>query len=219
MSDLARVGAWCALLGAGLGAVVALRRRGLPRTYARDLLHVGAGVWALGLGGWRAPLAPTALVLAVAAATALVPLAAARVRPLAALRDAVSDGEERWSGIALYTLAFALATALGTRGHPAPAAAAIAALALGDGLGGAIGRRFGRHHFAAPGGKRKSLEGSLAVAALAGLGAVAAARCYGASITPSLLAAGPVAAVAEAIAPRGTDNLIVPVAVYLVLTL
>ncbi len=35
-----------------------LSRRGLARTYVRDVLHVGAGVWPLGWGAWQSPWPP-----------------------------------------------------------------------------------------------------------------------------------------------------------------
>jgi len=215
VSDLALAGGWCALLVSGLAGVVLLRRFGLARTHARDLLHVGAGVWVLGWASWRDPLPPIAITVAAAALTAALPWAAGRWLAAARLRDAVSDDDERWSGLTLYTAAYALLTAVGLLVTPLPAAAALLALSLGDGIGGAVGRGLGRHHFRAPGGKRKSLEGSLTVAVMAAAGAVVAALAVGAPPTLAVaLTTGAVASVAEALAPRGTDNAVVPVCVW-----
>ena len=53
MSDGLRVLVWSAVFAGGLGACLWLAARGLPRTYVRDVLHVGAGVWPL---GWKTTL-------------------------------------------------------------------------------------------------------------------------------------------------------------------
>src|SRR5436190_1567558 len=82
---------------------------------------------------------------------------------------------------------------------------ALLALALGDGLGGAVGRRFGRHPLRVPFGKPKSWEGAAAVAGFAALGAWIALRWYGAGAGPlAVLGAGAIAGVAEALSPRAT---------------
>ena len=214
MTDGVRALIWLGVLALGLAACVGLHRAGLARTHVRDVLHIGAGVWVLGWPYWHKPLWPVALTAAVALGTLLAPLVAS----LAPLRHAVADGDERWLGLVLYTISFAVLTFAGTSGAAWPAATALGALALGDGIGGAIGRRFGRHAFAVPGGKRKSIEGSLAVAFFAALGAVVLGHWFGVTVSPlALVIVGTTAALAEALAPRGTDNLTVPAAVFLVL--
>src|SRR5256885_268322 len=81
------------------------------------------------------------------------------------------------------------------------------ALARGDGIGGTVGRRFGRHPLRVPFGKPKSWEGAAAVTAFAALGAWIALRWYGAEASPLIvLGAGVIAGVAEALSPRATDN-------------
>lgn len=214
MTDAVRALIWLGVLALGLAACVGLHRAGVARTHVRDLLHVGAGVWVLGWPYWQKPLWPVAITAAAALGAVLLPL----WRPLAPLRRAVSDADERWLGIVFYTIAFAVATFAGLAGAPWPAAAALWALALGDGIGGAIGRRFGRHRFAVPGGKHKSIEGSAAVAVFAALGAFLLAHWFGVAVSPLALGIiGVAAALAEALAPRGADNLVVPAAVFLVL--
>jgi dolichol kinase len=95
------------------------------------------------------------------------------------------------------------------------AAGALLALALGDGVGGAVGRRFGRRVLRVPFGKPKSWEGAAAVTAFAAAGVWLALRWYGAPAGVVLVAgAGVVAGIAEALAPRATDNLLVPAAVF-----
>jgi phytol kinase len=220
MSDLALVGLWLAVLCGGIGVCVAARAAGLATTHVRDLLHVGSGVWVLGWPYWSSPVWPAAIVLVAAAAVAAVPWLSRRVRWLGRFERSISDGDERWMGVALYTGAFAVMTCAGLWGRAFPAAAALLALSLGDGIGGAVGRRFGRHRYRLPWGKQKSLEGSAAVAVLAAAGGLIAALWLAVPVTAAvLLGIGLVAAAAEAAAPRASDNLAIPAAVWIFLTL
>jgi dolichol kinase len=220
MSDAALSTLWMGVLFGGLCVAGGLSRAGLPRTHVRDLLHVGAGVWPLGWPYWRSPLPPICIACGALVVMALVPLLARRVEWLARVQSAVSDDDERWSGLVLYALSFAIFTAVGLLAAPFPAAAALLALALGDGLGGAAGLAFGRHRFSLAAGKQKSLEGSLAVAVFASLGVMLAAHWFDAPSGWGLgLAAGVVAALAEAISPRATDNLVLPAVVWAMLVL
>jgi phytol kinase len=220
VSDPALAAIWLAVLGAGLGACVVVRALGLASTYVRDLLHVGAGVWVLGWPYWHGGVIPIAIVVAVAVAIALVPRVA-RAIPLAArFERSVSGGDERWGGLVLYTLSYAALTALAFTTSTWAAAAGLLALSLGDGIGGAVGRRFGRHHYRAPGGKTKSLEGSLVVALGALAGALIAARITAHPISvATAIGLGAIAAAVEAGSPRGTDNALVPAAVWLAASL
>ncbi len=218
MSDLSWLALWVAVLLGGVASLVALVRVGLPSTYARDLLHVGASLWLLSWPFWQAPHGPVALVTAVALATTSVPFLAKRVRAARALSGSFAAGDERWTGLVHYTWSYALFTVLGITHAALPAAGALLALSWGDGAGGFVGRRWGRLFFRAPGAKRKSVEGSLTVAAAAAAG-IFAAGWWLTSPVPLWVAAaaGAVAALAEALAPRGIDNLLVPAATWLVL--
>ena len=221
MNDALLLLASTAAVVVGLAACVVLMRLGVASTYVRDMLHIGAGVvWIVTWRWWASPVVPVALVALVAAGTALVPVLARRFRWAASLVRSVAGGDERWSGLTAYTFAVLIFTALGLFVDAVPAAAAVAALALGDGVGGAVGRRFGRLRFRFPWGKHKSVEGSLAVAILSAVGAAAAAAWLGAPMPPLVSAAvGIVAALAEAAAPRAGDNLLVPAAVWLLVSL
>ena len=221
VNDALLLAASGAAVAVGLASCVALVRLGMATTHVRDLLHVGAGVvWVMTWRWWSSPVVPVALVAVVAAGTALVPALARRSRAAASLMRSVASGDELWSGLTAYTFAVLVFTACGFFVEPVSAAAAIAALALGDGIGGAAGRRFGRVRYAVPWGKPKSLEGSLAVAVGAAAGAAAAAWWLGAPMAAWLaVAAGVVAALAEAAAPRAGDNLLVPAAVWMLLSL
>lgn len=211
MNDALLLAMWIGLVLSAIAFCVGARRKGVATTHLRDLVHVGAGLWPLGWPMWQAKAAPLALALAGATATFLVP----RAKALAGFQQSISDADERWSGVQLYGVAFALATGLGLSRWPFESAAALLALSLGDGIGGAIGKRFGRHFFSAPGGKRKSFEGSLAVATLAAVGVALAAAVFAVPLAlGTLLAAAAIAALAEALAPAGTDNLVIPAAVF-----
>jgi len=220
MTDLAFGATWLAILACGLAACIALHALGLASTYVRDLLHVGAGVWVLGWPGWHGAAIPIAIAATAFVATLVVPLAASRLRIAARLVHSVTGGDERWTGLVHYTLAFAVFTGFGLLVDPFPAAAGLLALSLGDGLGGAAGRAFGRHYFHAPQGKRKSFEGSFVVGFAACAGVVIAAAVVHRDVDGQLvIALGGVAAFAEALSPRGTDNLLVPAFVWAAATL
>ena len=218
MDDAFRAALWgCVLLG-GLAVAGGLRRLGVARTHVRDVLHVGAGVWPLGWAAWHARLWPIAIPCLALLAMAAVPLLAGRVPWAARAMDAVSSKDESFTGLVLYTLSVAVLTAAGLLGQPFAAAAALLALALGDGLGGALGLAFGRHRFRLPWGKQKSLEGALGVAVFSTGGVLLAMAWF---FVPAGLAvaalAGAVAAVAEAVSPRATDNVVVPACVFCLL--
>ncbi len=214
--DAGLVALWLGVLFGGLGFCVWSNARGLSAHAVRDLLHACTSVWVLGWPFWHGTAAPTAIVVGALACALAVPALAARSRAASAFMRSVTAEDEAWAGIVLYVTAYAVLTPLGLSGGSAPAAgAALFALALGDGLGGFVGRRFGRLSYPVIGGKRKTLEGSAAVAAFSAFGVWAATRWLGAPTTwDQAAAAGLVAAVVEGIAPRASDNLAVPAAVY-----
>jgi dolichol kinase len=209
---------WSAVFAGGLGMCLWLSCRGLARTHVRDVLHVGAGVWPLGWRAWHSPWPPIAVGATGFVLLLAVPLLARRFTAAARLERAVSGEGEAWSGLVLYAFSAAVFTAVALLGHaPFPAAAALFALALGDGLGGFVGRLRGRHRFRVPWAKTKSVEGSVVVASFAALGTAMAGLLYGVPLTAGrLLGAGVAAALAEAVAPRATDNVLVPLVVWLV---
>jgi dolichol kinase len=218
MEDAGLFALWVAILSGGLLVAAGLLRWGLSSTQVRDVLHVGAGVWPLGWPFWHGRAAPLALVWGAFLAMAALPFLARRAPWLQRVQAGVASGEEQWSGLVLYTLSVAVLTTVGLLRAPFAAAGALFALALGDGVGGAVGLAFGRHRFRAPGGKAKSLEGSFTVALFSALGVALAARWFGVPVSFGLLAlAGTVAAVAEALSPRATDNVVLPGCVFGVL--
>jgi len=215
MSDLGWTAIWLGALVGGVVACVGVRALGVASTYVRDLLHVGAGIWLLGWPAWHGHVAPIAIVGAVAVGTLLVPQMARRIELVARFQRSVSGGDERWGGLILYTLSYALLTAVGMTGQMFPAAAGLAALSLGDGVGGAVGRRFGEHRYRPPWGKSKSLEGSVIVGAAAAVAVLIVAAVCGVDLSVNqAVTLGMVAAISEGLAPRGTDNAVVPAAVW-----
>lgn len=215
MSDLALAALWLATLAGGLLVCIGLHTLGLATTYVRDLLHVSAGVWILGWPHWDAAPVPVALTLVAVLAVIAVPLFARHVDVAARLRDALSDGDELWDGLVIYVASYCVLTTLGLTAAAFPAAAGLLALSLGDGIGGAVGRRFGRNHFRTPWGKRKSVEGAAAVAVAAAAGVLIAARVFDHPVSAVLVVGlGELAAIVEALSPRSTDNVLVPAAVW-----
>lgn len=219
MSDAVLVLAWLFVLLLGLGFVTWVRRLGVSRTHARDLLHVGAGVWCFGWPWWRVVWIPVAITCGALLLIAAVPLVSSRVRALGRLQQAISGGDERWTGVLLYTASFALFTAIALlRGPMFPAAAALLALAIGDGIGGAAGVHFGKRRYRFPWAKPKSLEGTVVVALGAALGVSLAAAFFGGEVTLTrVLVASAIAGLIEAASPRASDNLLLPLAVWLAL--
>lgn len=218
--DLAIGAGWAAVLATAGLATNAARRAGVPGTYLRDALHVGTGLWVLGWPAWGGPAVPIALVALALATVLAVPFAAPRVGIVARFRDAICGEGERWAGVPLYVLSYAVLTTAVFTGiaEPFPAGAALLALSLGDGIGGLIGRRWGRVRYRVPWGRTKSLEGSVTVAGIATLAILVAALRFGATPAAALVvAAGIVAAIAEALAPASTDNVLLPAAVWLML--
>jgi len=220
MTDLELGAIWLAVLAAGIGGCVVLHAFGVASTYIRDILHIGAGVWIAGWPLWHGDLVPIAIVTMAALSTAVLPNVARHNDLAARIVKSVTNGDEHWTGLVHYTAVYAVFTAIGGVGDRFPAAAALLSLSLGDGIGGAIGRAFGRHRYHAPGAKVKSLEGSVAVFLAATAGVFLAMHlCHRDIALIALLGLGLVATVAEAFAPRGTDNLLIPIAVWTAATL
>jgi len=209
---------WMIGLASGFAAVAFLHRIGLPRTYARDLLHVGAGVWIVGWPWWKGPQVALLVAWSTFAVVAAVPAIAPRIRWMGSAYDSVAGEGERWSGIVAYAASFAALTTLALAFHQVMAAASsAAALCAGDGLGGLVGRRLGRHPYKLPWSKSKTWEGTAAVALFSALGIAAALRLLSRPVDWGAIAVlGVTSAAAEALAPRAWDNLAVPAAVFAV---
>ncbi|MGE5176237.1 MAG: hypothetical protein ACM3JJ_07650 [Hyphomicrobiales bacterium] len=194
------------------GLVLAARAagaRGMTPSALRKSLHVAVGLWTVFVTplfhhlGW-ALLPPIAF---------LGTNASGKTREWAPSLAAGDAGSNR--GLWTYPLGVAIAYLLFWN-EPGRGAilAGVAALALADPAAAIVGRRLGQRRLR-PFGHGRTLEGSIAffLVAAAAVGWVASAQ------TPYVLplrlsiACGAVGAVAEAAAPPGWDNLLVPLAV------
>jgi len=218
---------WLGILGGGAFFCVFVKRKGLRTTYVRDLLHIGTGLWVFGLPFWEKAAAPVSIVSLAFAGVILVPLFRRCVPALDGFYGSVSDGEERWTGIVIYVFSFALFTSLGFFLHRLFAAAcAMGSLAVGDGLGGLLGSGLGKRRYRLPWAKDKSYLGSLAVAA-GSLAAILIVACWFRYLADlplvfewgHFLIGAALAALAEAISPRSSDNFFLPAALFVYLAL
>ena len=210
---------WSAVFAGGLGACLWLSGRGLPRTYVRDVLHVGAGVWPLGWKAWHSPWPPVLVALTGFGLLLAVPMLGRRVAAARALERAVSGEGEAWSGLVLYGLSAAGVHRGGVprqRSVPRGGGPARAGAGRRDRRPGGPARG-GSTVTACRGRRRRASKGRWCVALLAAVGTAMAALLFGVPLSRGrVLGAGLAAAVAEAVAPRATDNLLVPLAVWLV---
>ncbi|MBM4387593.1 MAG: hypothetical protein FJ088_07625 [Deltaproteobacteria bacterium] len=213
MRDVLQVFIWLLILSGGIAFCVAARRLGLAVTYIRDILHIFTGVWVFGWRFWENPAIPSVFVVLVFAVVLVLPyLDAGFFRKFIA---SVSDADETWRGIVLYVFSYAAFTAAGMNYAMFPAAAALLSLSFGDGAGGICGRLFGRRFYELPWTKKKSIEGSLIVFAASLISIIISGFYFEAGLSLGRAAAAAlIAAIAEAISPRGLDNLLVPASVY-----
>ncbi len=227
MKDLYLTLLWLGVLGGGAAFCVFTYNKGLRTTYVRDLLHVGTGLWVFGLPFWQKSLAPLLIVYAALGTVLSLPLLKGLVPLFARFQSAVSDHEESWAGIEVYVFSFALFTTLGfALDRLFAAACAMGCLAVGDGLGGLLGARFGTRKYKLPWSKEKSYLGSLAVAA-GSFAAISLVACWFHFLADQPLdfawahyaATAVLASLAEAVSPRASDNLILPAAVFVYLSL
>ena len=196
-----------------------LRRRGVSVALTRKSVHVAVGMWIFPTlwlfdSWWWALLPP--VVFAVLNALSL------RFRFFGAIEVA-----ERSLGTVLFPLSFAGLLALfWPAGRPEVAAAGVMAMTWGDAMASLIGQAYGQRSYTRW-GQRKTWLGSLACFSWTLLAITITLRASG-KVDPlaallSAAAAGLAATVAEALAPKGTDNLLVPFAaagtVYLLIAL
>lgn len=205
------------LVSASLLLVLALAealrvRRASAVEGTRKLVHVVCGAVAAGFPWIFAHVATVVLLSSGFLALMILTRRRRRLRAVHAVGRRTGGGLYFPCGVAA---TFALA---GDR--PAAYAAALLVLACGDAAAAVVGRRFGRHRYCL-GGAPKSLEGSLALVAvstpviLACL-VQAGGLPFGEAALWACGAAG-LAALLEAAAPEGSDNVILPVATALVL--
>lgn len=143
------------------------------------------------------------------------------------LRKKFSEGDELHSSLIIYCISVAILTAVFWQDPIGDliwiGAGSFITLAWGDGLGGTIGQRFGRHTYKFPWVKEKSLEGSIGVGLGAAFGITIAQILFSGEILPShpfaIVLGAIVGMFLEGIAPKHTDNAVVPLGVAAFLTL
>lgn len=184
-----------------------IRRYGhVPVQATRKAVHIAVGMWVFPtlflFQHWTWALVPP-LTFSLLNALSL------RFRFFSAI-----EIQERSLGTVLFPLSFALLLALFWRiGRPEIAAAGLMAMTWGDAMASIVGQRFGRRGYSLW-RQRKTWLGSLAFLAWTALAVTLALRLLGRY--PPLQAllygalAGLAGAVVEAVSPKGTDNLTVP---------
>lgn len=201
----------------GLLFCVLLRRFGWSRDAARDALHVGVVLWTLLVGRFTSPVYPDMITGIAFGLVLVVPVLSSRLDWVKKIQSSVAGGPETWTGIVVYVFSYTCLTWIFPH-FPGPALTAMAALSLGDGLGGLIGRVFGRIRYKIPWSKPRSLEGSIAVAMGTILGATILKGLLpgmtGVTWT-AILIAGVLASLAEALSPKSLDNIFVPLTAFL----
>jgi len=143
-------------------------------------------------------------------------------------RQLFSRGDEKHIGLVIYALSFTVLTALfyapkggqPILGAPAIGAAGVFCLAFGDGIGGWIGRMYGRHRYKVPWAKEKSVEGSLGVFLTSLIFIYIASMMFPPVFSPVKIIIGAlVATILEGFSPAHSDNLFVPLGVAFALLL
>ncbi len=193
--------------------ILVVPRIGLPKSSSRKLLHAIIGSLPLAMPLFTSRLYPFLVAAPFVLITYLAsPYSALRMNGLSGLSDLTEEGHP--NGLILYSASYTvLALLYGDR--PYVVAAGVFPMAFGDSIAALAGRRCGRHRYGGP--KGKSIEGSLAMF-LATLAALALGFIYFAmfyrvafpTVLPVSIAA--VTAVAEAVSPKGLDNIAVPLA-------
>jgi phytol kinase len=205
----------------GLILVAQLLRRafGAPQELTRKLVHIGAGMWVLGVlalfDTWQIGVLPFATFI-------LINYLFYRFRVFSAMDAADSPPGTVYFALAITLLFGLLWRPAGPLDRAPIAVAGAMALTWGDALAALVGRRWGRHRYRL-GASGRSWEGS------AVMFVVSAAAIFlvltllpGSALSPyappigagrvllAALFAAAAATLAEAASPRGTDNLSVP---------
>ncbi|MEI6428964.1 MAG: diacylglycerol/polyprenol kinase family protein [Pseudanabaena sp. ELA607] len=207
------VGAWLGLVFGGAALAHLWRWDG---ELVRKVVHIGVGnvvplAWWLQLPGWLCTGAGLIFTL-----LALV----AQVMPILPMLDNV---KRKTHGVFYYALSITiLVTIFWGIGQPVYAAIGVMVMTWGDGMAALVGQRFGRHGYVVM-GKRRSWEGSLAMAGVSYLCILALLAVVpsttnlfsilGGAIMTKAAAVAIIAAILEAVSPGGLDNLLVPLVI------
>ena len=194
---LGGVSVWLGLV-LTIAGVVAHRTKATPETI-RKIVHIGTGNVILLAWWWRVP---TWMGVGAAIAAAVVALISYRV-PLLPGIDSVN---RRSAGTFFYAVSIGVLIAwFWPQAYYQYTALGILIMVWGDGLAAVIGQRWGKHPYDLL-GIRKTWEGSLTMAGVAGL----VTGCV-LGWTPLVVVVAVVAAVLEVFSYYGLDNFTVPV--------
>ncbi len=191
-----------------LGCDLVRRLRRISADTTRKVVHIAVGMW----------IFPTLFLFRHWAWALLPPLVFAVLNALSLrfrLFGAIEVGEPSW-GTVLFPVSVALLLAIFWRiGRPEIAASGVMAMTWGDAMAAVVGRAFGKRGYSLW-GKRKTWLGSLAFLSWSTLAITLTLRFLGHYVPPTAFGHGLLAALAgavvEALSPRGTDNLTVPLA-------
>lgn len=209
--------------GALLLSMEAIRRwRNYPTELTRKVVHIGAGMWIwvilLLFDHWWLAIIPTGTFIIFNALFL-------RFHVFSALESK----EETTAGTVYFAFSCTLLLAMFhtgweagfPRGYEYYAMAGIMAMTWGDAASALVGKRFGKHSYPIAGGGKRTLEGSLAGFVVTFVAVSITLRIMTTEDLALVLLSGLIAAVAgtilEAVSPRGSDNLTVPIGVAIVL--
>jgi len=200
-----------AVLALGAAALRRYQARHRPSPeHVRKLFHVLAGAVALGLPWLFATVWPVTLLCLFVTVALLV------VRCTPTLRDGVGSTihaiGRRSFGDVCFPLGIGAAFVL-TGGDRVQFAVPVLALTLADPAAAIVGLRYGRHSFRVAGDDR-TLRGSAAFFVVAAACTVGASLLLGSGLVSlgALVVFALSLTVVEALAPRGLDNALIPVA-------
>ncbi len=206
--------------GTGIRFCIYLHSTGVKTTHVRDFLHIITVLWLFSWKYWHNKLCPIFFVLTIFMIIMITPKLLRQNSYLRKLSKSVSNKDEKWSGVTLYVFSYLLFTFIGFFHSLIPAACALAVLSIGDGVGGLIGSKFGKLKYKIPWSKPKSYLGSTAVFVGSYLAIQMVTWWFNEPLSiASVVIVSAIAAIVEAASPRTSDNLLMPVAVYLALEL
>jgi phytol kinase len=218
----ARIGLVLLAAGAWLGCAVLVRRAFAPSGETmRKMIHITVTILALSFP-W---LFPEAWPPPVLAGITIVLMGLSRVPAFGGVVDAFGMGDaRRLNSWGEFYHPFAIGTLfLLARHEPGVYAVPVIAVGFGDAAAAVIGAAWGRIRYPALSGELKSLEGSLAFAAVSFAGGYAALVGWAGLPPPdaALLAAaaGAYMSLLEGMAWHGLDNLLVPFGGLLIIRL
>jgi len=223
LNDLALVFLSLIFVLSALLVSVFLRRKVMVSSdKIRKAAHVLTGAWAFLWLFFSSRWAAVFVCLAVTLGAIIVAVVSKRSKAVNKIVTTFTGGDEVFIGLIFHAISLSLITFF-LWNQKAVGTGAILALTLGDGMAGIVGGKFGRHTYQFFRAKRKSLEGSLACFLFSFSGiffglALVEKIPLSPLVLASLSAAGAVTII-EAVSPRHTDNLTVPLGAVAVLGL